>query len=181
LPFLRFAQGRLIRPSSALIVSPGDKRQDRKRDGNGQGNHMLIGSTRLDRYDVYGETFTSPPHAQSLTEMDGVLMRRKGLEWRSKKYAPVQNVSVVNGYMDAEDFRQKYKTGRVGVKKRMSPAAGGQNHMMIYGPKSDGTYVVEFKTATGEALAMSVPRRETAVLKHFQERMPYGLFVQETR
>jgi hypothetical protein len=52
---------------------------------------------------------------------------------------------------------------------------------MIYGPKSDGTYVVEFKTATGEALAMSVPRRETAVLKHFQERMPYGLFVQETR
>ena len=103
--------------------------------------------------------------------MDGVLMRRKGLEWRSKKYAPVQNVSVVNGYMDAEDFRQKYKTGRVGVKKRMSPAAGGQNHIMIYGPKSDGTYVVEFKTATGEALAMSVPRRETAVLKHFQERM----------
>jgi len=70
-------------------------------------------------------------------------MRRKGLEWRSKKYAPVQNVSVVNGYMDAEDFRQKYKTGRVGVKKRMSPAAGGQNHIMIYGPKSDGTYVVE--------------------------------------
>ena len=108
-------------------------------------------------------------------------MRRKGLEWRSKKYAPVQNVSVVNGYMDAEDFRQKYKTGRVGVKKRMSPAAGGQNRIMIHGPKSDGTYVVEFKTATGKALAISVPRRETAVLKHFQERMPYGLFVQETR
>jgi hypothetical protein len=48
-------------------------------------------------------------------------MRRKGLEWRSKKYAPVQNVSVVNGYTDAEDFRQKYKTGRVGVKKRADP------------------------------------------------------------
>ena len=104
-------------------------------------------------------------------------MSRKGLERRSKKYAPVQNVSVANWYMDAEDFHQKHKTGRVGVKKRMSPAAGGRNRIMIYGPKSDGTYVVEFKTASREALAISVPRRETRVLKHFQERMPYGLFV----
>jgi len=53
-------------------------------------------------------------------------MRRKDLERRSKKYAPVQNVSVVNGYMDAKDFHQKYGTGRVGVKKRMSPAAGSR-------------------------------------------------------
>jgi hypothetical protein len=53
----------------------------------------------------------------------------------------------------------------------------GRNRIMIYGPKNDGTYVVEFKTAAGEALAISVPRNETAVLKHFQERMPYGLFV----
>jgi hypothetical protein len=45
---------------------------------------------------------------------------------------------------------------------------------MIYGPKNDGTYVVEFKTADGEELAISVPRNETAVLKHFQERMPMG-------
>jgi hypothetical protein len=28
---------------------------------------------------------------------------------------------------------------------------------MIYGPKTDGTYVIEFKTAAGEALAISVP------------------------
>jgi hypothetical protein len=111
------------------------------------------------------------------TEMDGVLMRRKDLERRSKKYAPVQNVSVGNWYMDAKDFHRKYKTGRVGVKKRTSPAAGDRNRIMIYGPKSDGTYVVEFRTAAGEALAISVPRGETAVLKHFQERMPYGLFV----
>jgi hypothetical protein len=59
-------------------------------------------------------------------EMDGVPMRRKGLERRSKKYAPLQNVSVVNWYMDAEDFHQKHKTRRVGVTKRMSPAAGGK-------------------------------------------------------
>jgi hypothetical protein len=53
----------------------------------------------------------------------------------------------------------------------------GKNRMMIFGPKPDGTYVVEFKPAAGEALAISIPRGETAVLKYFQERMPYGLFV----
>jgi hypothetical protein len=55
----------------------------------------------------------------------------------------------------------------------------GKNRIMIYGPKSDGTHIVEFKTADSQALAISVPRGETAVLKHFQERMPYGLFVPE--
>ena len=30
---------------------------------------------------------------------------------------------------------------------------------------------------TGEALAISIPRGETAVIRHFQECMPYGLFV----
>jgi hypothetical protein len=47
----------------------------------------------------------------------------------------------------------------------------------FYGPKRDGTYIVEFKTADGEALAISVPAGETRVLKYFQERMPYALFV----
>jgi hypothetical protein len=48
---------------------------------------------------------------------------------------------------------------------------------MIFGPKADGTYVIEFRPAKGEVLAISVPRGETAVLQHFQPRMPYGLFV----
>jgi hypothetical protein len=52
-----------------------------------------------------------------------------------------------------------------------------QNRIMIYGPKNDGTYIVEFRTVDGEALAISVTASETRVLKHFQERMPYGLFV----
>jgi hypothetical protein len=52
----------------------------------------------------------------------------------------------------------------------------GQYRIMIYGPKEDGTYVVEFKTAAGEAWSISIPT-ETAVIRHFQERMPYGLFV----
>jgi hypothetical protein len=48
---------------------------------------------------------------------------------------------------------------------------------MIYGPKDDGTYIVEFRTAAGESLAISIPRSEAAVIKHFQDRMPHGLFV----
>ena len=30
---------------------------------------------------------------------------------------------------------------------------------MIFGPKTDGTYVVEFRTAAGEALAISIRGR----------------------
>jgi hypothetical protein len=47
-----------------------------------------------------------------------------------------------------------------------------KNCMMIYG---DGTYVVEFRTV----LSISIPRTEAHVIRHFQERMPYGLFVPE--
>jgi hypothetical protein len=48
---------------------------------------------------------------------------------------------------------------------------------VIYGPKDDGSYVVEFMTAEGDALAISIPRTDVHVIRHFQERMPYGLFV----
>ena len=56
-------------------------------------------------------------------------------------------------------------------------AMTGRNRIMIYGPKNDGTYVVEFRTAAGETLAISIPRTEATVVRHFQERMRYGLFV----
>jgi hypothetical protein len=55
--------------------------------------------------------------------------------------------------------------------------ATGKNRIMIFGPKTDGTYVVEFRTAEGDVLAISIPRTEAAVVRHFQERMPYRLFV----
>jgi hypothetical protein len=42
----------------------------------------------------------------------------------------------------------------------------GKNRIMIFGPKDDGTYVVEFRTAAGEALAISIPRTECAVIRH---------------
>jgi hypothetical protein len=56
-------------------------------------------------------------------------------------------------------------------------AVTGKTRIMIYGPKDDGTYVVEFRTSEGEALAISIPRSETAVIRHFQDQMPYGLYV----
>jgi hypothetical protein len=64
-----------------------------------------------------------------------------------------------------------YRSARV-----VKETAPGKNRIMIFGPKDDGTYVVEFRTAAGEALEISIPRGETAVI---QERMPYGLFVPE--
>ena len=33
-----------------------------------------------------------------------------------------------------------------------------QDKITIHGPKTDGTYIVEFKTADGVALAFSVPK-----------------------
>jgi hypothetical protein len=58
-------------------------------------------------------------------------------------------------------------------------AMTGKNRIMIYGPKDDGTYVVEFRTTAGDVLAIPIPRTEAAVIRHFQERIPYGLFVPE--
>jgi hypothetical protein len=38
---------------------------------------------------------------------------------------------------------------------------------MIYGRKNDGTYIIEFKTAAGEALCYLNPGSEARVIKHF--------------
>jgi hypothetical protein len=46
----------------------------------------------------------------------------------------------------------------------------GKNRIMIYGPKEDGTCVVEFRTSEGDVLAISIPRGEAGVIRHFQER-----------
>jgi len=54
---------------------------------------------------------------------------------------------------------------------------GGQVRIMIYGPKSDGTYIIEFRMADGEFAGHQRAGWRDSVLKHFQARMPYGLFV----
>jgi hypothetical protein len=51
------------------------------------------------------------------------------------------------------------------------------NRVMIYGLKDDASYLVEFRTAEGESLAISIPRTEANVIRHFHARMPYGLVV----
>jgi hypothetical protein len=43
-----------------------------------------------------------------------------------------------------------------------------QDKISILGPRDDGTYVVEFRTAAGERLAISVPSAKATLLKHFQ-------------
>jgi hypothetical protein len=43
-----------------------------------------------------------------------------------------------------------------------------QDKISILGPREDGTYVVEFRTAEGKKLAITVPSTKAAVLKHFQ-------------
>jgi hypothetical protein len=63
----------------------------------------------------------------------------------------------------------------------MAVTLEGKNRIMIFGPKPDGTYVVEFRTSAGQVLAISIPNTETAVIRHFQERMPHGLFVPEAQ
>ena len=42
--------------------------------------------------------------------------------------------------------------------------ATAQDRITIYGPKDDGTYIVEFRTVEGDALAISIPRTEAAVM-----------------
>jgi hypothetical protein len=57
----------------------------------------------------------------------------------------------------------------------------GKNRIMIYGPKDDGSYILELRTAGGEAFAISIPRTEAEVIRRFKERMPYGLVVPPPR
>jgi hypothetical protein len=42
-----------------------------------------------------------------------------------------------------------------------------RNRIMIYGPKEDGTYVVEFTTAWDAMLSISIPRNEAGVIPIF--------------
>src|SRR5262249_35067180 len=70
----------------------------------------------------------------------------------------------------------RHGEGRRGFSQRSAAdersTAGRRPKSHIYGPKPDGTYVVEFKMADGEALAISIPASETRVVRYFQERMP---------
>jgi hypothetical protein len=53
------------------------------------------------------------------------------------------------------------------ISRTLTPMAQ-QDKISILGPRDDGTYVVEFRTAAGERLTISVPETKATVLKHFQ-------------
>jgi hypothetical protein len=48
----------------------------------------------------------------------------------------------------------------------MALVVTGKNRIMIYGPTDDGSYVVEFMTADGDVLSISIPRSEAATSGH---------------
>jgi hypothetical protein len=53
------------------------------------------------------------------------------------------------------------------ILRTLTPMAQ-QDKISVLGLRDDGTYVVEFRTAAGERLAISVPGSKATVLKHFQ-------------
>jgi hypothetical protein len=54
---------------------------------------------------------------------------------------------------------------------------GDQYRIMIFVPRMTALTSSSSGAAAGEALAISIPETEAAVIRHFQKRMPYGLFV----
>jgi hypothetical protein len=60
------------------------------------------------------------------------------------------------GHHEAPHADARLRADALGRDERCSPRVGG---------------------GVGETLAISIPRTEVAVVRHFQERMPYGLFV----
>src|SRR5215831_9625319 len=121
-----------------------------------------------------GSTSTSGAMARPSSPMPAKWARRHRVEVQGFDVSlrPLAGLAQ-NGELGCTGCEARSR-GRMG-QKEMAIIPDGKNRIMIFGPKNDGTYV-EFKTAAGEALAISIPRTE-AVIRHFQERMPYGLFV----
>jgi hypothetical protein len=63
--------------------------------------------------------------------------------------------------------REARRTGQRAMAVRTAP---GTNRIRIFGPKTDGTYIVEFRTAAGDSLAITIRGSEAAAIRYFQER-----------
>jgi bifunctional non-homologous end joining protein LigD len=113
---------------------------------------------------LHGEGMKIFEHACKLG-CEGIVSKRVGSRYvsgRADNWIKIKNPAAP---------AVKREAGRLG-QKTMASTMEGKNRIMIFGPKGDGTYVVEFRTAAGEALAISIPRTEAAVIRYFQERMP---------
>ena len=93
--------------------------------------------------------------------LEGIVSKRRDSTYRSGRspdWLKMKNADAPAVKREAEE-----DWGKGAVAMSAAPESG-RNRIMIYGPRNDGRYIVEFKTADGEALA-SVG--ETRVLKHF--------------
>jgi hypothetical protein len=48
----------------------------------------------------------------------------------------------------------------------------GKNRIMIFGPKNDGTYVIEFRTDAGAASPVGTPWMWTLLFDYHEDRTP---------
>jgi hypothetical protein len=101
--------------------------------------------------------------------LEGIVSKRLGAPYRSGPVATLGQEQESGG--TGGQARSRGRLGRGSPPMSVAPETG-RNRIMIYGPKPDGTYVVEFETADGDSLAISVLAGETRVLKHFQARRP---------
>ena len=68
-----------------------------------------------------------------------------------------------------EESLRAFERHRQVILERIKKLDGtGRNRIMIFGPKDDGTHVVEFRTAEAEALAISIPRSDAHVIRQFE-------------
>jgi bifunctional non-homologous end joining protein LigD len=117
---------------------------------------------------IEGDGETIFRHACQLG-LEGIVSKRKDSPYRSGRSPDWVKMKNPNAPAVRREAEEDWKWKGV--------AMTGKNRIMIYGPKEDGTYLVEFRTSEGDVLSISIPRNETGVIRHFQERMPYGLFV----
>ena len=88
--------------------------------------------------------------------------RRLGIE--GPPYAMRKMVTLVGRVEEQEPKAPSSEARRGGRMGQKETGMTSKNRIMIFGPKTDGTYVVEFRTAAGEALAISIPRTEASVV-----------------
>jgi hypothetical protein len=79
----------------------------------------------------------------------------QSLRWRVLDPRTGESQAADLGYVVGCTGREAGSGGRIAQNETAIMA--GNNRIMIFGPKSDGTYVVEFRTAAGETLAVSIP------------------------
>jgi ATP dependent DNA ligase domain len=105
--------------------------------------------------------------------LEGIVSNRKDSAYRSGRspdWLKMKNADALAVKREAEEDWERSACDERGAGKRPKP-----DHDLW--PEERWHVHRGVQDSRGEELAISAPRNETAVLKHFQERMLYGLFV----